>query len=60
LYLFLRKNAIAQQEEEDVDYAMTEEQIQVKITDFKTKHPKFAAVIAEIPNLDLKETVKAC
>ena len=37
---------------------MTEEQIQAKVTDFKTKHPKFAAVVEGISNLDLKETVK--
>jgi hypothetical protein len=52
------KNAIAQQEDE-VDYTLTEEQIQTKVTEFKTKHPKFAAVIEGISNLDLKETVKA-
>ena len=52
------KNAIAQQEDE-VDYTLTEEQIQAKITEFKTKHPKFAAVVEGISNLDLKETVKA-
>ena len=53
------KNVIAQQEEEtDDDYTMTKEQILAKITEFKTKHPKFAAVVEEIPNLDLKETVK--
>jgi len=53
------KNVIAQQEEEaDVDYTMTKEEIQAKITEFKAKHPKFAAVVEEIPNLDLKETVK--
>jgi predicted DNA-binding protein (UPF0278 family) len=52
------KNAIAQQAEDEVDYTLTEEQIQAKITEFKTKHPKFAAVVEEIPNLDLKETVK--
>ena len=52
------KNAIAQQEDE-VDYTLTEEQIQTKITEFKTKHPKFAAVVEGISNLDLKETVKA-
>ena len=51
------KNAIAQQEDE-VDYTLTEEQIQTKVTEFKTKHPKFAAVVEDIPNLDLKETVK--
>ena len=38
---------------------MTEEQIQAKVTDFKTKHPKFAAVVEGISKLDLKETVKA-
>ena len=37
---------------------MTEEQIKAKIIEFKTKHPKFAAILEEIPNLDLKETVK--
>ena len=37
---------------------MTEEEIKTKITEFKTKHPKFAAIVAEIPNLDIKETVK--
>ena len=52
------KNVIAQQAEDVVDYTLTEEQIQTKITEFKTKHPKFAAIVQEIPNLDLKETVK--
>ena len=54
------KNIFAQQEEaaEDVDYTMTKEEIQAKITEFKTKHPKYAAIVEEIPNLDLKETVK--
>ena len=42
-----------------MEKAMTEEQIQAKVTDFKTKHPKFAAVVEGISNLDLKETVKA-
>ena len=51
------KNIIAQ-EEEGADYTMTKEEIQTKITEFKTKHPKFAAIVEEIPNLDLKETVK--
>ena len=37
---------------------MTKEEIQTKITEFKTKHPKYAAIVEEIPNLDLKETVK--
>ena len=52
------KNILAQQEEAKVDYTMTKEEIQAKITEFKTKHPKFAAIVEEIPNLDLKETVK--
>ena len=37
---------------------MTKEEIQAKVTEFKTKHPKYAAIVQEIPNLDLKETVK--
>jgi thiamine pyrophosphate-dependent acetolactate synthase large subunit-like protein len=53
------KNVIAQQAEEIVDYTMTKEEINTKITEFKTKHPKFAAVVEGISNLDLKETVKA-
>jgi hypothetical protein len=52
------RNVIAQQAEDEVDYTITEEEIKTKITEFKTKHPKFAAIVAEIPNLDLKETVK--
>ena len=52
------KNVIAQQQE-DADYTLTEEEIKTKITEFKTKHPKFAAVVEGISNLDLKETVKA-
>ena len=52
------KNVVAQQGTEDVDYTLTEEQIQAKVTEFKTKHPKFAAVVEGISNLDLKETVK--
>ena len=57
LLVSIPKNVIAQQEDE-VDYTITEEQIKAKITEFKTKHPKFAAIVEEIPNLDLKETVK--
>jgi hypothetical protein len=41
-----------------IDEMMTDEQIQTKVTEFKTKHPKFAAVVEGISNLDLKETVK--
>ena len=58
LLVTIPKNIVAQQEE-DVDYTMTKEEIQAKVTDFKTKHPKFAAVVEGISNLDLKETVKA-
>jgi predicted DNA-binding protein (UPF0278 family) len=58
LLVSIPKNVIAQQEEAEVDYTMTKEEIQAKITEFKTKHPKYAAIVEEIPNLDLKETVK--
>jgi len=50
------RNAIAQANA--TDYTVTEEQIKAKIIEFKAKHPKFAAILEEIPNLDLKETVK--
>ena len=52
------KNIVVQQVKEIVDYTMTDEQIQAKVTDFKTKHPKFAAEVEDISNLDLNETVK--
>ncbi|HJT85033.1 MAG TPA: hypothetical protein VJ697_11165 [Nitrososphaeraceae archaeon] len=52
------RNAIAQQQADDTDYTLTEEEIKTKITEFKAKHPKFSAIVEEIPNLDLKETVK--
>ena len=58
LLVSIPRNVIAQQEDE-VDYTITEEQIKAKITEFKTKHPKFAAIVEGISNLDLKETVKA-
>ena len=58
LLVSIPRNVIAQQEEAEVDYTMTKEEIQTKITEFKTKHPKYAAIVEEIPNLDLKETVK--
>jgi predicted DNA-binding protein (UPF0278 family) len=58
LLVSIPRNVIAQQAEDAVDYTMTEEEIKTKITEFKTKHPKFAAIVAEIPNLDIKETVK--
>jgi hypothetical protein len=37
---------------------MTKVEIKAKITEFKTKHPKFAAEVEDISNLDLNETVK--
>jgi hypothetical protein len=37
---------------------MTKEEIKAKITEFKTKHPKFPAEVEDISNLDFKETVK--
>ena len=58
IFVSIPRNVIAQQEDE-VDYTITEEQIKAKITEFKTKHPKFAAIVEGISNLDLKETVKA-
>ena len=58
LLVSIPRNVIAQQAEDAVDYTMTEEEIKTKITEFKTKHPKYAAIVAEIPNLDIKETVK--
>jgi len=51
------RNAIAQANA--TDYTVTEEQIKAKINEFKTKHPKFAAILEQIPTLDLKETVKS-
>ena len=50
------KNIVAQTE--TTDDTMTEEQIQAKITEFKLKHPIYAAIVEAIPLLDLKETVK--
>ena len=58
LLVSIPRNVIAQQEEAEVDYTMTKEEIQAKITELKTKNPKYAAIVEEIPNLDLKETVK--
>ena len=55
LLVSIPRNVIAQQEETDVDYTMTKEEIQAKITDFKAKHPKYAAIVEEIPNLDLRD-----
>ena len=58
LLVSIPRNVFAQQAEDAVDYTMTEEEIKTKITEFKTKHPKFAAIVEGISNLDLKETVK--
>ncbi len=38
---------------------MTKDDVKAKITDFATKHPKFAEAVKGITDLDLKETVKA-
>src|SRR5918995_271630 len=57
LLVSIPRNVIAQQED-PVDPKLTKEEIQTKITEFKTKHPKYAAVVEGISNLDLKETVK--
>jgi hypothetical protein len=59
ILISIPRNIFAQQQDEDTDYTMTEDQIKAKITEFKTKHPKFAAIVEQIPTLDLKETVKA-
>ncbi|MGE5634678.1 MAG: hypothetical protein ACM3VV_05560 [Deltaproteobacteria bacterium] len=58
IIISIPRNIFAQQDE-DTDYTITEDQIKAKITEFKTKHPKFAAIVEQIPTLDLKETVKA-
>jgi cytochrome c556 len=58
IFVSIPRNIFAQQQDEDTDYTMTEDQIKAKITEFKTKHPKFAAIVEQIPTLDLKETVK--
>ncbi len=50
------RNAFAQAD--PMDYTVTEEEIKTKITEFKTKHPKFTALAEGISTLDLKETVK--
>jgi hypothetical protein len=54
--LHLPRNIVAQTE--TADDTITEEQIQAKITEFKIKHPIYAAIVEAIPLLDLKETVK--
>lgn len=48
-------NIVAQEEETDEDYTMTEEEIKTKVTEFKTKDPKFVAIVEAISNLDLKD-----
>ena len=54
LIVTIPKNVVAQQQEDPVDPKLTKEEIQAKITEFKTKHPKYAAIVEEIPNLDFK------
>ena len=38
--------------------SMTDEEIQERVTELKINHPKFAAVVERISDLDLKETMK--
>jgi hypothetical protein len=59
LLVSILNNIVAQEEETDEDYTMTKEEIKTKVTEFKTKHPKFVAIVEVISKLDLKETVKA-
>ena len=40
------------------DNRMTREEIKSKAAEIKTNHPKFANVVQEISDLDLKQTVK--
>ncbi len=44
LLVSIPKNIVAQEEETDEDYTMTEE-IKTKVTEFKTKHPKFVPIV---------------
>lgn len=41
------------------DNRMTREEIKTKVAEFKTNHPKYATIVQEIPNLDVKETFRA-
>lgn len=41
------------------DNRMTREEIKSKVAEFKTNHPKYATIVQEIPNLDVKETFRA-
>jgi len=59
LLVSILNNIVAQEEETDEDYTMTKEEIKTKVTEFKTKHPKFVPIVEAISKLDLKETVKA-
>jgi hypothetical protein len=52
--IFIPKNIVVQQAEETGDYTMTKEEINAKITEFKTKHPRFPVEVEDISNLDLK------
>ncbi|HET9805640.1 MAG TPA: hypothetical protein VFP49_01900 [Nitrososphaeraceae archaeon] len=51
IIISIPRNIFAQQDE-DTDYTITEDQIKAKITEFKTKHPKFAAIVEQIPTLE--------
>ena len=41
------------------DIRMTREEFKSKAAEFKTNHPKYATIVQEIPDLDLKETFRA-
>lgn len=58
LLVSITKNIVAQEEETDEDYTMTEQEMKTKITDSR-QNIKFIAIVEAISNLDLKETVKA-
>ena len=38
LHVSITKNIVAEEEETDEDYTMTEQEMKTKITEFKTKH----------------------
>ena len=52
-------NATGAEVSSPLEEMATDEQIQAKATEIQTKHPKFAAVVETISNLDLQETWKA-
>ncbi len=40
------------------DNKMTREEFKAQIEQFKERHPKFTSIVQEIPNLDVKQTVR--